>query len=695
MEEAPRPKAAPTFFAGLKHRRVYQVVLGYAVSAWVIIQVCALVFQSFDAPKWALRAVIVLGLAGLGLALLTGWALDRRASGKSLMPGGTRALGFVLLALLPAAGLAAYFLMRPMHAAPPAAVSRPAAERAPVSAIPEKSIAVLPFENLSAEQDNAFFTDGVQDEILTDLAKVADLKVISRTSVMQYRGGAAHNLREIAAQLGVAHIVEGSVQRAGNRVRVNAQLINAQSDAHEWASDYDRPLDDVFAIQTEIAQKIAGELRARISPDEHVLMAQTPTSDVLAFQLYHQAQALDASEADSGPGARDNLLRAVDILKQAIGRDPQFLTAYCLLVKIHLDLYWEDFDHTDARRELAHAALSEAMRIQPDAGQTHLAQAMYFYHGFHDYGQALQQLELAQRSLPNSAEVSGTLANIHRRQGRFDDSIREFEQTAQLDPRDFPTLQNLAFTYEGVRRYAEASTTYTRALAVEPGDVFTREEFALLPYYQSGDLGPLHALNAAILASEPASVEETAYFRLYAAMIERDEPAAKAALDAFPAIGFADTTNFYMPKDWFTGLAARTFGDQARAQALFAAARAPVAKVTQEQPDFADAWSSLALIDAALGNKEDAVREGERGCELLPVSKDAFDGPALVANLAIVHAWTGDKAAALEEVASVANAPGATFTSGVTYGTLKRDPIWAPLQGDPRFEAIIARLAPK
>ena len=560
--------------------------------------------------------------------------------------------------------------------------------------VPEKSIAVLPFENLSTDKDNAFFTDGVQDEILTDLAKVADLKVISRTSVMQYKGDmAARNLREIASQLGVAHIVEGSVQRADNEVRVNAQLIDARTDAHEWAMNYDRPLEHVFAIQSEIAQAIADQLRATISPEEHAAMTQAPTNDVLAFQLYQQAAELETHETDVAAGGI--LLQAVKLLDQTVARDPQFLSAYCLLARVHLDIYFEGFDHTAARRELAHAAVAQAVRLQPDAGETHLALADYYYHGFSDYDRALAELALAHKTLPNSAQVYNSLGEVHRRQGRWGEAIDEQEKAISLDPRNLETLEETASTLQVVGRFGDAGRLFKQALEIAPGDVYTREQLASVAYLEKGEAQPFRALNALLVAGgRPSDLEDSAYFRLEAAVVANDAAAAKAALATFPAAGSGDTNNFVMPKEWYAGLVARTFGDPAGAFAAFTAARLKVAQTVHDQPDYAEAWSALGLIDAGLGRKDDAIAEGRHACELLPVSKDAFQGPSLPANLAMIYAWTGEKDFAIQEIALVLQMPGAGRICGLAYGNLLHDPQWDSLRGDPRFQALVASLAP-
>ncbi|MGH7937504.1 MAG: adenylate/guanylate cyclase domain-containing protein, partial [Chthoniobacterales bacterium] len=290
----------------------------------------------------------------------------------------------VLLVLISAPGI-----MRSRQRSPATTSATPSLLLPALSTIPEKSIAVLPFENLSSDRDNAYFADGVQDEILTDLAKVADLKVISRTSVMQYKRAAARNLREIGRQLGVAHVLEGSVQRAGNEVRVNTQLINAHTDAHEWAENYDRPLTDVFAIQSEIAETIARQLKAHLSPSEQAAIAQPPTTDVVANDLYVRARSFN--EMSNDPGAKEYLLQGISFLEEALRRDPNFLLAQCLLADMHGDLYWFGFDHTPARLEMAHSALLRAERIDPNSGDVHLEKGRYVYHGFRDYEQARQE----------------------------------------------------------------------------------------------------------------------------------------------------------------------------------------------------------------------------------------------------------------------------------------------------------------
>jgi tetratricopeptide (TPR) repeat protein len=415
---------------------------------------------------------------------------------------------------------------------------------------------------------------------------------------------------------------------------------------------------------------------------------------VLALQLYQQAQDLESRESD--PNAGDGLLQAVGLLQQALGRDPHFLAAQCLLVRTHLDLYWEDFDHTDARREQARAALAKAVQLQPDAGETRIAQANYDYRAVHDYDRAVSELMLARRSLPNSAEVPQLLGVVYRRQGRWQDALRELLQAVELDPRNFQTLQQTAFTYGSMCRFADATRFLNRAAAIVPGDVFVRESMAAMTYYERGDLQALDALNSSFVgAARPGELTESAYFRLLTALDERNEAAAKAALKDFPARGYQDANNFFLPPEWYAGLVARTFGDTAGAQAAFNAAREKLEETTRTTPDYAEAWSALGLVDAGLGRKAEAIAEARRASELLPISKDAFDGPSLAANLAVVYAWTGEKDLALEQLNIVAHLKGGLNFSGVSYGALQHEVQWDPLRGDPRFEKIVAELAPR
>jgi TolB-like protein/class 3 adenylate cyclase/Flp pilus assembly protein TadD len=555
-----------------------------------------------------------------------------------------------------------------------------------LAAFPEKSIAVLPFENLSRDPDNAFFADGVQDVILTELAKIADLKVISRTSVMQYKSGSARNLREIGKQLGVAHLLEGSVQRAGGKVRVNAQLIDARTDEHLWAENYDRPLDDIFAIQSEIAKTIAQHLQAKLSPSEEAAIEKPPTTDLTAYNLYLRAQLLFADSLDQ-IHAKEKLPQAARLLDEAIDRDPHFLLALCLLSKVHGGIYWFGFDHTSARLDLANAAVQTALRLQPDAGEAHLALADYYYHGFLDYKRARAELAIARRTLPNNAEVFAYTGYIDRREGRWEEATHNQERAVELDPRNFFTLQELASTYGVQRRYADELRIYDRALAIMPGDPAIRIYRAQIALDWRADIKPLQAMLAMLVAEDPSVAPDVDYPDY--ALCERTAVAAARLLTNYPRDGVVNYgVNF--PHAYWEGVVARWQGDSAKAQAAFAAARREVEKTLEKQPDFPAAVSLLGMIDAGLGRKEEALREGRRACELLPISKDSIAGTSLAVNLAQIYAWTGEKDLAIEQIGAVERVP-----NSLSYGLLKLHPIWDSLRGDPHFEKIVTSLAPK
>jgi len=565
---------------------------------------------------------------------------------------------------------------------PPSAVESP---------IPQKSVAVLPFENLSEEKSNAYFADGVQDEILTDLAKIADLKVISRVSVMQYKSGVPRNVRQIARELGVANILEGSVQRAGNRVRVSAQLLDAHNDVHLWAEHYDRPLDDVFAIQSEVAKSIADQLRAKLSPREKAAIERPPTADLAAFDLYTRANALTIQVSYIGARSKDNLLQAIELLNQAVARDPKFLLAYCRLAYAHDFLYITNQDHTPARRALADAAVQTILRLQPDSGEAHLALAQHFYSCYLDYGHARQELAIAQRMLPNSSQVFEVAGVIDRRQGHWEDSPRNFERALQIDPRNISLFHHMSISYQCMRRYNQMAAVLDRALELFPTDVATRQARARVDIEWHADTKPLHRAIEAILAEDPSAAPLVANSWLYLALYERDLATADRALVALSGNAFLLSPNIYLNHAFMEGLIARMRGDTVAALAAFNAARAQQEEILRVQTDYALGLCVLGLIDAGLGRKDDALREGRRALELLPIDRDAFAAPDIMHVFSMICAWTGEKDLACEQLANAAQFPSYLLT----YGRLRLLPFWDPLSGDPRFEKIVASLAPK
>ena len=545
-------------------------------------------------------------------------------------------------------------------------------------------IAVLPFENLSEQrEDQAAFVDGVQDDLLTKLARIADLKVISRASVMDYRG--KRNLRQIGNDLRVSHVLEGSVRRAGTHLRLNAQLIDTRTDTHVWVEQYDRDVNELFAVQSEIAQKIAERLKAKVTSAEKMAIEGKPTTDLVAFELYSRAHQLTPTNRTSATDWGE----AIDLLNQAVARDPSFFAAYCELAVNHDQLYFFGFDHTLARLAAAEAALQEAFRIRPNAGEAHYVRAWHLYNGYLDYEGALAELEVARRSLPNASGVFFLMGCIQRRQGRWEESMRNFERTLELDPRDVNTLYNIADSCVFLRRYAEQKSKFDRILTIEPNNPVAKAERAFVELNWKADTGPLHQLIDQIRATNPAGMPRMAPWWLLCALAERDVAAAKDALlasDEFPLQ--QDAVHF--TRHFVEGVIARMTNDEQKAQLAFSAARTEQEKIVQAQADYGPAWCVLGVIDAALGRKEEALREGRRAVELLPMEKDSINGAQMIKYLAMIAAWVGEKDFACEQLATAARHPG-----DLSYGQLKLMPFWDALRGDPRFEKIVASLAPK
>lgn len=677
------------FFAELKRRNVLRAGAFYAASAWLLVQVATQVFPFFHIAEWVVRWIVVAAAIGFPIAMLFSWFYEWTPQGlqleseiqpnESITRHTGKRLDRWIVAIL---ALAVVLLLTDKF------VWHKDAETATAPTVPEKSIAVLPFENFSESKENEFFADGVQDDILTALAKVSDLKVISRTSVMTYAAGSKRNLREIAQALGVSHILEGSVRRDAGKVRVTAQLIDARSDAHLWADTYDRDLADVFAIQSEIAKAIAGQLQAKLSPTEKAAIEEPPTKDIPAHDLYVRAKLLNASSSFNAR-RRENLLEAARLLDQAIARDTDFLLAYCLLSNTHGLLYFYGLDHTPARRSLADAAVAAAIRLRPEAGETHLARADYFYRCYRDYDRARAELVLAQRTLPNSAQVVELEGYIDRRQGRWNESTQNLERALELDPRNWFLLQQISLSYQILRRFPDMAAVLDRVLAIIPGDIDTRVARVGVDLDWKGDTRPLRETVEAITRENPTAAGGFAQYLILLALCERDSEAAKRACSVMPPQGIGiDQAAF--PVAWWQGVAARTQGDSAGAEAAFSTARKEVEHIVSEQPDYGPALSVLGMIDAGLGRKEEAIREGRRACEILPLTKDAINGANLIEFLAVIYAWTGEKDLATEQLTMALQVPGR-----LSYGQLRLHPYWDPLRKDPRFEKIVASLAPK
>ncbi|MEY2480743.1 MAG: adenylate cyclase [Verrucomicrobiota bacterium] len=691
------------FFAELKRRNVFRFAGLYLVGAWLLTQVASTVLPMFGAPEWLLRTIVVLLAIGFVPAVIFSWVFELTPQGlkreddvapaQSITPQtGRRMDRMIIVVLVLALGYFAFdkFVLTPRREA--ARVANAVTNESRL-VIDTKSIAVLPFENLSEEKANAFFTEGVQDEILTHLAMIADLKVISRTSVMQYKSGAPRNLREIAQQLGVAHLLEGSVQRAANKVRVIAQLIDARNDAHLWAQTYDRDLADVFAIQSEIAKAIAEQLQAKLSPNEKKAIEQPPTTDLAAFDLYSRAKSLLLMAGFSATNEPDRR-KAIELLDEAVKRDSSFFDAYCQLASAHENLYGtRGSDHTPARLALAEAALQAATRLRPDAAETHLARAQYLYYGLRDYAGALAELEIARRALPNDPRLFELTGYILRRRGQQEEGLRNLERAVELDPRNFFTLQQIALSYQGLGRYANAIAALDRALAIVPDNVETRANRELEYLCWKADTRPLHQTIDAILAQGPGAIATAADVWFACALAERDPAAAKRALVALADNPCWGEAPIILSRSFGEGLLARMTKDEARARTAFEAARTQQEKIVQAQPDYGPTLCVLGLIDAALGRKDLALDEGRRAIAVTPLEKDVDHGSLVRQYFAITAAWAGEKELALQQLEAGLRAPTASLM--LSYGALKLFPVWDPLRGDPRFEKIVASLAPK
>jgi TolB-like protein/Flp pilus assembly protein TadD len=652
---------AKKFFTELKRRKVYRVAVAYAVLAWLLIQIATQTLPFFEIPAWTVRLIIVVLVLGFPVALLLSWAFD-------LTPSGIKRTDDLEEAQVPT----------------PVAIPKP-----PVSP-PEKSIAVLPFENLSDDQQNAYFADGIQDDILSSLAKVADLKVISRTSVRQYRSG-TRNLREIGEALGVAYVMEGTVRREANRVRINAQLIDARTDLHVWNDTYDREITDLFALQTELARRIAFALRANLSPREKASLQMHPTSDLDAYDLFLRARDLFRWSGSGDP--RENGERALGLLAEAVARDPHFALAYCLISRFHGELYWFGYDRSRDRLTQAKVAADTAMRLQPDSSDARLALAYYYYYGYRNYELARTELAIAHASAPNDAEAWDASAAIDRRQGRWDDALSNFEKAKELDPRNASVLWNLAETYGCLGRSQEAALGFANGIEVNPEAHLFSVARAAIPLRTEGNLAPLRAVLSEIPRDfDPGGGVTNIAVRV--SLMERDYAGAEQRLkesryERFNDIGIggpaAILDGYTFPRAWYEGLIARGRSDKDAAEHAFRSAQRTVEADLAKASGDAKLVAMLGLVHSMKGRHEDAIAAGQRAVELLPIARDAYDGPLIATKLAVMYAAAGQSDRAIELLKQLVASP-----NGPTPGTLRAEREWDPLRSDPRFEALTA-----
>ena len=668
------------FFDELKRRKVYRVAIAYIVAGWALAQGLAQVLPVFDIPNSVIRVVIALLLIGFPIALVLAWVFDITPTGirrtSSIATGPAAASGHRRrnLFMLAAAGIAVsvcvgFFVL-------PRAVAHKI----------DKSIAVLPFENLSDDKENAYFADGIQDDILTNLSKIGDLKVISRTSVMGYRGRTS-NLREIGKALGVSSILEGSVRRAGNRVRVNVQLINANSDEHLWANDYDRDLTDVFAIQTDLAQKIANELSAKLSPSEKAQIENKPTQNSEAYLAFVRAHDLWTRSAEDIPAQKE----AERLYQHAIDLDPNFALALARYSQLESWIY-HSTERIPERREKAKKLAERALELQPDLPEAHLARGFSYYYGDTDYAAALREFEIAQRGLPNDAEAYLAIGAIKRRQGKWDESDANLEKAVSLNPNDWWPLQNLAFNYAIQKKWDAANKTVDRGLEVNPRGFSLCDIKAKLAIGEKGDFS-VGEKSLEKAKSMPMSNEEKINFfgaQTDLLLFQRKYRDLLSAAESWPEETFSAIPGSLALKYFAIGAAHKLSGDDGKARPALLRAKGILEEEIKRQPEEPKLHSGLARMLALLGEKERAVAEAQRAADLVPESKDAFDGPAMTEGLAEVYSLVGDQDRAIDLLEGLFNRP-----SPVTVPLLKLNPVWDPLRGNPRFQALIDKYSAK
>jgi TolB-like protein/Tfp pilus assembly protein PilF len=663
------------FFEEVKRRKVYRVAAAYIIAAGGIIQLASATFPAWELPPWSLRLVILLLLVGFPIALILAWAFDITAQGIRATPETTapttrrRRNIVMLIATGVIISAATGFFLLP----------RVAAHKV------DKSIAVLPFENLSDEKENAYFADGIQDDVLTNLSKISDLRVISRTSVMQYRGRPT-NLRDIGKALGVSNILEGSVRRSGNRVRVNVQLIDANTDEHVWASDYDRDVTDVFAIQSDLAREIANALQAKLSPAEKSQMTQKPTENGEAYLAFVQAHDLSCEVEDF-----EKLKQSEQLYQRAIELDPNFALAIARYSQLESWIA-RDFDRAPERREKARTLAERALELQPDLPEAHLARGYSYYWGDNNYGAALKEFEIAKQGLPNESEVYLAIGAIQRRQGKWAESTASMEKAVSLNPKDWWSLQNLTHNYTMLRDFAKANQTIDRALALNPASLGPWEVKSKLAVFGKGDFSVAEKAFETV-KSFPMTNEQKLKVRSDRAgifLLERRYSEGLNEAESLPDDQLAAYPDHLWGKYYGIGFARKGLHDEPGARAAFLKAKSIAEDNLKRSPDSADAHLQLAKALAQLGEKEAALAEARHASELLPESKDAFGGAEIAAGVAEVYAILGDNDRVIDVLDGLLTRP-----SSVTAQGLKINPIWDPVRGDPRFQALIEKYGGK
>lgn len=680
----------PKFLDELKRRHVYKVAVAYAVVAWLLIQAASILFPTFEAPAWIMKVFVAVIALGFPCAVILAWAFEltpegiKRAEDVSVdapinrRTGGKLTKTIVVVAII-AAGLLIFQFTRKTTVTASANVGADS-----------KSIAVLPFGNLSSDKENAFFAQGIQDEIITTLSKISGLRVISRTSTARYKSQ-PENLPEIARELHVANVLEGSVQKSGDRVHINVQLIQAETDAHLWAQSYDRQLTDVFSVEGEVAKRIADSLSATLSPQEMARVETKPTDNADAYVLY-----LRAREYQTRP---DNLLHdfqtAAQLFQQAIALDPNFALAHARLSAVMSQIYhW--FEPTEARKQKAYGEAIEALRLQPNLGEGHLALGLYLYYEEANYEGALREFDLAGRALPNDGDVGLYVAAVQRRRGRWAEAIAAYERAQAIDPRNQVTLYDASQTYFGLRDWRAALRGMDRVLALAPDSVNVRIQRGYIEFFWKGSTAAIKAA----LENIPADVDPdgiVTFTRWDVSLMDRDPAAAEKALAACRLDTLTSQPGAPLPKSYLQGCIDLVRNDAARARTDFEAARPVLEKTAADSPQDAIRHAQLGLLYAFMGRKEDALREGRRAVELRPLARDVIEGGAVQAFQALIFARTGEIDRAVSEIERLLTTPFAVDygDESITMSDLRTRWEWDPLRNDPRLQKILAGPEPK
>jgi TolB-like protein/Tfp pilus assembly protein PilF len=664
------------FFEELQRRKVYRVAAAYIVAAGFLIQMASATFPAWELPNWSLRLVIALLLIGFPIALILAWAYDITAQGIQITPtkGAHRRRNLILLIVtgVIVSASAGFFLL-------PRAVSHKI----------DKSVAVLPFQNLSSDPENAYFADGIQEEVLTRLAKIADLKVISRASTQQYQSEPG-NLAEIAKQLGVANILEGSVQKAADQVRVNVHLVNVQTGSQLWAETYDRKLSDIFNVETEIAKGIAESLQATLTGGEEQALATRPTNNPQAYDAYLRGLTFEAR----GNYSSDALFKAIDFYDLAVRIDPNFALAWARLSGAHALLYFNRGDTTAARRDAAKEALENAQKLQPNSTETLLFTGYYQYWVLHDYAMAKATFGRVSKMLPGNSEVSYALAAIARREGHWAESVAYWERGLALDPRNTALLTEVAFTYAALRQFPTAIKLYDRALDILPNELSLMASKASM-YQAEGNLQEAAKLLVHVNAqtnSDPAVRTKLTQLRLERNHTEATQLVQARQARLHVAFGIEKGT-----KQVGLALVQRVAGDTAQAKAAAEQARNTLEPLSKEQPDNAFVPAALAVDYAILDEKSSALNEAQRAITLVPSSKDRLSGPGYEENLALVEMIIGENSRAISTLTRLLQTPygGWLYSPApITPALLRLDPLWDPLRADPAFQKLCEEKQP-